>query len=772
MMKPILSPQFLVRSATLLALFTAPLLHATDYPTTILADKPVAYYRFEETNGTTAYDSSTNSATGIFNGNYTFNSGNYPLLGLPGIDSNSIFFMYGSGGASDYGYLDIPYNPILAPVQANGSNGAPFSMEIWLQAVGQPPAGVYEVPVADSGPYGGGAYANSSGWNLYQTPGPTSDWAFDLRGNGNFVQLGAINLLEWYYLAMTYDGTNVTCYINGLSQGAYPASGFISNPAYDIYVGTGPETGQTAFQGGVDEFAMYDYPLTAAQIATHYAIGTNSFRAAYVPAGISSQPSSVTNYSGTTATFTVGGAGTPPLSYQWYRGTSPLSGATAASYSFTSEYPADNGASFFVIVTNNYGAITSSVATLTVLTNVNIVTPLVSITRNSNSYAAFRVVANGAEPITYQWSVVTNGGTSSITLTGQTNDTLWLTNVQMSMNNNVYSVLVTGPFASSSNSATLNVQPRAVNVPLTGYGLLVAAAHPVAYWRLDETNADGGTATDAVGSFDGTYYDSGGSFLFDLPPGIPRDTDGAVGITNGATIQVPYAVELNPDGAWSVETWLQPEVVDGNYRVVLSSEYNEYPFPFNGWYIYQEPSAVFAFVPQPGGAFITASPDDPANNDLLVTNKWYHLVVTDDTTNFVVYVNGEARTSYPVASSDYIANGDGINPDGSSGTTAGDDGANFVMGMRTDGAFDPFEGTVDDTALYNYALSAEQIKAHYLNEAFLTLTKGTGTQIVLTWGVGTLESSTNVNGPYTTVAGAVSPLTITPTNAHEFYLVH
>ena len=58
---------------------------AVDYPTTILADNPIAYYRLEETSGTTAVDS---SASGLFPGVYNF-SGGYPVLGQPGIIRNS-----------------------------------------------------------------------------------------------------------------------------------------------------------------------------------------------------------------------------------------------------------------------------------------------------------------------------------------------------------------------------------------------------------------------------------------------------------------------------------------------------------------------------------------------------------------------------------------------------------------------------------------------------------------------------------------------------------
>ncbi len=159
--------------------------------------------------------------------------------------------------------------------------------------------------------------------------------------------------------------------------------------------------------------------------------------------------------------------------------------------------------------------------------------------------------------------------------------TLWLSNVQQSQSGYQYAVNVTGPAVSSNvPPATLTVQPRAVNVPLTGYGAVVAADKPVAYWRLDESDGSS-TAVDAVGSFDGTYTANAGTITYGvLPPGIPNDTDPAVGIANGATIQVPFAPELNPTASWSVETWVQPSSLGangGDYRVVLSSEYNLFP---------------------------------------------------------------------------------------------------------------------------------------------------------------------------------------------------
>src|ERR1022692_5044025 len=90
---------------------------AADYPTTILADNPIAYYRLEEISGTTAVDS---SASGLFPGTYNV-SGSYPLMGQPGIDINSIVVSGAQTACVTAGYY-----PEL-------NQQAPFSFEIWAR---------------------------------------------------------------------------------------------------------------------------------------------------------------------------------------------------------------------------------------------------------------------------------------------------------------------------------------------------------------------------------------------------------------------------------------------------------------------------------------------------------------------------------------------------------------------------------------------------------------------------------------------------------------
>jgi hypothetical protein len=82
-----------------------------------------------------------------------------------------------------------------------------------------------------------------------------------------------------------------------------------------------------------------------------------------------------------------------------------------------------------------------------------------------------------------------------------------------------------------------------------------------------------------------------------------------------------------------------------------------------------------------------------------------------------------------------------------------------------------FAGQVCEVAIFNSALTATQIQAIY-NAAILPTISVTGSDnnVTITY-VGTLLSSTNVTGPYTTnsVGGASSPYTTPATNAQQFY---
>src|ERR1022692_1649834 len=81
---------------------------------------------------------------------------------------------------------------------------------------------------------------------------------------------------------------------------------------------------------------------------------------------ITTQPANQTVGAGQTATFSVVATGTPPLSYQWQKGTSAIAGATSTTYTTPPTGLSDSGSTFRVVVSNSAGTATSDTATLTV----------------------------------------------------------------------------------------------------------------------------------------------------------------------------------------------------------------------------------------------------------------------------------------------------------------------------------------------------------------------------------------------------------------------
>jgi hypothetical protein len=737
---------------------------ATDYPSTILADHPVAYYRLEEPSGSaTVADSSGNGFTGYIS-YITQADGTtvFPQLGLPGIDTHSALFATSTGVGQ--GHVDIPVNSTINPTLADGVTGAPFTAELWVRATTQ--SSGYGVPLDDSG-FFNTANPNSSGWNFYQTAGNPSTWSFSLRPSPGFVGNGPqVTLGQWTHLVLSYNGTNATFYVNGVAAGTYAVPNYIANDgSEDMLLGYGPATGQSPYDGYVDEVAIYNYPLTAVQVTNHYAIGTNSIVAPPTPPTFSLQPLSTNAYAGVPVTFSSQALGTTPLAYQWERvGSGAIPNATNSSYTITPVYPGDNGANFYVTVTNTAGSSNSATATLTVLTNLNVAYNPFSITRRVGSYAAFRVVANGAAPIIYQWHSVANSVDQSIL--GATSDTLWLSNILASANGTLYYAQVSNPFGSApSGEATLSVIPALANSFLpTIYSQVVKADHPVAFWRLDETTGST-TAFDSVGSFDGTYSAVSPDLTFGYPTGVPHDIDTAIHVTNTATVTIPYALELNPvTGPWSYEFWIQPTSLDPIlFHTPISSEGNpnNAGTALTGWNIYQYPGAdVWTWNIYHGGgtgSFTSEFTDNP-----IVPGTWYDMVLTDDGTNMNWYSNGRLVLTESVSGVGFVQNGINGDPSVAGGPT--------TLAIRSDGVFGDWDGGIEDVAVYNYVLSAQQIQNHLLNTTRVTALKSAN-NLTLTWPVGFLQSSTNVAGPYADVAGASSPYSPPTVAPHTFYRI-
>ena len=170
---------------------------------------------------------------------------------------------------------------------------------------------------------------------------------------------------------------------------------------------------------------------------------------------ISAQPANQSVAVGQTATFSVTASGTAPLSCQWQKGTTAISGATSATYTTAATTTADSGSKFSVVVSNAAGSTTSNAATLTVTATA--VAPTItqqpaSVTVTAGQTATFSVTATGTDPLTYQWLQ----GTTSIT--GATSASYATPATTTANSGTQYKVIVSNSVGSAtSNVATLTV---------------------------------------------------------------------------------------------------------------------------------------------------------------------------------------------------------------------------------------------------------------------------------------------------------------------------
>lgn len=175
----------------------------------------------------------------------------------------------------------------------------------------------------------------------------------------------------WTMVALVVSPTNATFYACDTNSGIRTAVIVLTNNA-EIFGGPGTIGVDDNFGAGramngfVDEVAVFKYSLSPAQITALYAAG----RAAGVLApAISQNPVPQSLYPGRTAQFTVVASGTSPV-YRWRKGGFNMTDGGNILGSSTpaltvSNVQAGDAADYDVVVTNSAGAVTSSIASLT-----------------------------------------------------------------------------------------------------------------------------------------------------------------------------------------------------------------------------------------------------------------------------------------------------------------------------------------------------------------------------------------------------------------------
>ena len=262
-----------------------------------------------------------------------------------------------------------------------------------------------------------------------------------------------------------------------------------------------------------------------------------------VPPRITVQPTNQSANAGAAVTLTVTATGTAPLSYQW-RHFGPLLDQTNASLTIDSFSIADIG-NYHVVITNAAGAVTSSIAVLSLSFPPLIVFQPASRSVVAGGNATFSVVAIGTTPLSYRWQF------NHANIAGATGASFTVTNAQPAREG-VYSVLISnvaGTTNSTDATLTVLVPPTFTSQPASRtvvagtdvtFGLGVfGTPTPAIQWRFnntpipDATNAtllltsvqstNAGTYDALVSNTAGTNRSSAATLTVNVPPNITSD---------------------------------------------------------------------------------------------------------------------------------------------------------------------------------------------------------------------------------------------------------
>jgi hypothetical protein len=295
------------------------------------------------------------------------------------------------------------------------------------------------------------------------------------RGSFTYAEVAVSTVTPLFNMVSTTDYPNSLTLISSYGQSWYEPSPSV---VADVTASNGfhmvLSIGSVVF-GGPDLFQWMDRSPVA--VTATLVTATNA------PV-ITNQPQPVVVHAYDTASFSVGGSGTIPLSYQWSFNGTNISGATLSSFTIPNVVPTNLG-TYAVVVTNGVASVTSSNAMLSMYPFIAV--PFGgAITYWGKAYM-FIVGAWGTGPLNYQWYQ------NAVALQDATNATLSFASMQAT-NAGFYSVVVSSSLGSVTNPpAQVIVQPAGVSLGfcpaltingVVGYSYIIQSS-----LNLTDTNA-------------------------------------------------------------------------------------------------------------------------------------------------------------------------------------------------------------------------------------------------------------------------------------------
>jgi hypothetical protein len=685
---------------TICAHYCAAYTNNAGYHAQILHDGPVAYYELEEPPfnvpqpGVCPTFANSGSLGGAANGTNEWGTlAAQPGPGYAGFNAadQAVFFDGENGLAQIEDSAGLHFT-------TNEDSEIPITMTAWIKPLEQDFYRDIIVHGFDTNfaetflrIFPGGGYGNGNYYEVGSSDGVT-------YYDDAFFPIPSGDIGNWVFLAGTFDGTSWNLYRNGTLVASTPASPTdpgaidVSGPwtlgarqingwiqAGGGWVGDGE-----LFSGSLAEPAIFTNALSAWEIMGLY-------YAADVPPTITTQiqPPPGPVYAGGSVSFNVFAEGNPVLGYQWYFDNVGLDGQTSTNLTLNNVKTASSG-NYSVVVTNAYGAATSSVA-LVVLTGgaPQIAQQPIPVTRWMNYPFTISVTAGGAEPLFYYWQA------DGVFIPGATKASY--TAIAPGTGSFSYSCVVSNQFG-TTNSALVAVTSLAW--PTAEYSALILEYYrPIAYYRLDELS--GNIAYDYAGGINGQYFNVSlgqpGYSPYDPDPGIVvgPGPNSYMGNINGS------AIDFAGTNAFSFLLWCNgnPAQTNGAALIAKGESNNgagvaNEQFCLNVGGVSGNSGVYSFFVRDPGLVPAEVDADRGPNG------TWQAIAVTCDGTTIAIYVNGvmEGSTAAPSYGIESLTSPVSIGSERSGVAPTYD--LNFA-------------GSIDEVAIFDYALSQSQVFGLY-----------------------------------------------------------
>ncbi|MDP3452828.1 MAG: LruC domain-containing protein, partial [Bacteroidales bacterium] len=204
------------------------------------AQNPISAWSFNESSGDIAYDSHSSNNGLISN-----------ALRVGGIKGNALYF---NGINSN---VNINHTPQLAPSEA-------ITMMAWIYPEENRTSKIFQK----------GDWDGHGIWmDLWK------GWSVGIRmenDSGNSVEWGSGRpiLNEWYHLAMTYNGSVLSLYINGTLRNSKPVTGKLKVNSRNLSIGSDNGV-QKFFKGKIDDVMIFGVALTPEEIRDIVQISNN-----------------------------------------------------------------------------------------------------------------------------------------------------------------------------------------------------------------------------------------------------------------------------------------------------------------------------------------------------------------------------------------------------------------------------------------------------------------------------------------------------------------